>query len=244
MTEHFKNLRAQLIDIQNKHGAPGHNAISEITSDIFITNIENLASVSTIQDYGISVLICLVDVPIPKKYMKAKFIILKLEHVDDEREQILPTLYRLYDEIYSHLSAGRKIVVCCRTGTSLSPAIVASYLLRRQYLLRISQCYNIQKSKTRKKSILELASTGSELPMIFKFILQSRKCMKINPGFIMALIVYETKIKQSIHDNISILSATRNEIAPVPKQVKTVAPTPAPRYDTLADVRRFDISSL
>ncbi len=245
MTDFFKIRHKQLTDIQNKYGAPGHNAISEITSNIFITNIENLLNVKVIQDYGITVIICLVDVPIPKKYIKLGFNTLSLSHVDDERELILNTLYSMYDEIYKYICLQKKILICCRTGTSLSPTIVISYLIRRNYLMRLDQCRNITKYKNRQAAIKALAKLDySDLPDIFKFVLQSRKCMKINSGFISALIVYETKIKQSISNNISVISELKNsqklpDIKKIDKPNKVII-----KYDTLADVRRFNISEI
>lgn len=116
-------------ELSQKMG-PGLGQLSEITPNIMICNAKQAARISELADNKIGAVYA---INIPKTATSDRdYTMYKIIGIHTKA----PNFGVSYELIHKWILDGRRVLVCCQTGTLESVAIVAHYLLRRYYLLR------------------------------------------------------------------------------------------------------------
>lgn len=177
---------------------PGVFRISEITTHILISNMENACQIDLLKDYGIDVVLYFglkkKDPQIIHRYQKKKIKHIHmpfpdvLETPDKKPQNLIPYLDSYYDIIHKHVSNEVKLLIHCESGTSLSVAVIMYYFLRRYYVT------NFKNNKDRTKDLIDLRV--SFLPGIVKFMKELRPCIDPHPEYIYQILLFENHIKK------------------------------------------------
>jgi len=116
-------------ELSQKMG-PGLGQLSEITPNIMICNAKQAARISELADSKVGAIYA---INIPKTAISDRdYTMYKIVGIHTKA----PNFSDSYNLIHKWILDGRRVLVCCQTGTLESVAIVAHYLLRRYYLLR------------------------------------------------------------------------------------------------------------
>ncbi len=179
---------------------PGVNKYSEITANIFITNKQSGTDIPTLKSNNFSMVIAInVDFPgvsgntenignIEKQFKKHK-ITLKNVSVASDLSVMLP--FKLYEQIQNHINSGKRLLVFCNDGCSISPIFVMYFYFMRYY----------DSNYTKNISVTEnlLLSRTFVMPTIAKKIKMGRICASPNRNLLMELIRVEGARKRDLN---------------------------------------------
>lgn len=179
---------------------PGVNKYSEITTNIFITNKQSGMDIPTLKSNNFSMVIAVnVDFPgvssisgdignIEKQFKKSK-ITLKNVSVGSDLSVMLP--FKLYEQIQNHINSGKRLLVFCNDGCSISPIFVMYFYFMRYY----------DSNYTKNISVTEnlLLSRTFVMPTIAKKIKMGRICASPNRNLLMELIRVEGARKRALN---------------------------------------------
>lgn len=182
---------------------PGVNKYSEITANIFITNKQSGMDIPTLKSNNFSMVIAVnVDFPgvsgvsgipentknIEKQFKKHK-ITLKNVSVGSDLSVMLP--FKLYEQIQNHINSGKRLLVFCNDGCSISPIFVMYFYFMRYY----------DSNYTKNISVTEnlLLSRTFVMPTIAKKIKMGRICASPNRSLLMELIRVEGARKRALN---------------------------------------------
>jgi len=179
---------------------PGVNKYSEITSNVFITNKQSGLDIPTLKHNNFSMVIA-VDVDFPgtsgasentknteKQFRKHK-ITLKSVSVSGDLSAMLP--FKLYEQVQNHINSGKRLLVFCNDGCSISPIFVMYFYFMRYY----------DSNYTKNIAVTEnlLLSRTFVMPTIAKKIKMGRICASPNRNLLMELIRVEGARKNALN---------------------------------------------
>jgi|GEM_PF-4556585 len=177
---------------------PGLNKISELTTHILVSNIENASQPSQLKEYGIEAILYIGLIKkspeLLNSYRKKKIEHHHISFPDIEEtndkvpKNLIPFLDQSYQIIHNYVSNERKILVHCLSGLSLSVSVILYYLLNRYYLTN----FKIHKNKTKELIDYEI----SFLPKLVRFLKEMRPCISPHPSYIHQLLLRENQMKK------------------------------------------------
>lgn len=181
---------------------PGLNKISEITNNIYVSNVDNMQEMSLLKEYGISSILYIGKLSLNKKILqnytkrKIQYKYMGLSNISTNKFDIRSYLDESYEYIHKFVNDNKKILLVCDNGISMSIILLLYYLLKRYYTTNM----NINKQKT-----LDLIYTDVYfLTDILKFIKESRPCAEPDIDHIYQLLLVEYVFKNICYNKILV----------------------------------------
>ena len=191
----YENKRIQSYLYRNE--GPGMGYFSEITPNIFVSNVEHSLDVTTLKNYNITKIINLSGVKKSDKvkfnYKKKKIDEWTIVVGDSDSDPIDEFFYKSYTYIINNIQKNRKILIHGQDGISRPIAIVAYYLLRRFYVINYKNMDINEELMSHKHYYLI---------DIIKFIKMARACANPNSGFVYKLVLAELELKKEFEPKI------------------------------------------
>lgn len=190
---------------------PGLNKISELTTHILVSNMENACSIDRLKDFGVDAILY-IGLRKKEEVLLKKYSRKKIEHYhiefpdvnetsDSKCMNLVPHLDYTYQIIHKYVIDEKKILVHCSAGLSLSIAVLLYYFLVRYYITN----FKINKDRTK-----DLISTKIYfLPGVVKFIKELRPCIDPHIDYLYQLFMFEYKIKKYFQ-NILVQESRQN----------------------------------
>lgn len=176
---------------------PGINKISEVTSHLYLANIETALNRDELRSYGIRVILHLgtaISQAVFNELQQRKVTYINLPIKDSKNRgqdpDLVPYFENCYHILQKNIKAGNKTVIACESGVSISAAILIYFFQKRYYITN----YGISKDKTK-----DLISPDySVVPEIIRFMKESRPCIEPKPNLIFQILIIEFEVKHAL----------------------------------------------
>jgi hypothetical protein len=207
MSANFKSI----IKYLKENPGPGFNKITEITTNILMSDFDNSCDIEILKSYGIRTILDVSNIERDPELIK-QFDKKRINYVAINTptnfdvlsiEKFANYINTGYDIIHASVTKNNKILVHCIDGVNISAVFVIYYLLKRYYLCN----FLINIDSTRK-----IADPDHYFLLdIIKFIKDRRLCIEPDASLIMQLTRIESAIKD-YHRSILQIAADENKI--------------------------------
>jgi protein-tyrosine phosphatase len=190
-----------------RNDGPGMTAMNRILPHIFISNLTIACDTRSLKQYKIKTILYAdtnkKTTEILKTY-KALGINHQLVFINENMkyEDIVQVLSKCYRIILQSVADKKNILIHCNTGISISPGIVAYYMMKRCYLLHFDSVNKIKEVAKKRIEIKKIVYPyGGKIFEIIKLIKSQRICVILSNYFLHILLLAEQTFKQNYFDN-------------------------------------------
>ncbi len=172
---------------------PGMDKISEITTNIYITNMRGAEDIPKLREMAIKLVVFVVDrlgMINFKNYNKRKIETIEIRFSDNnDIYGVLP--FEIYEKIQNYTNNSARVLFVCDDGCNKSPAVLSLFYLSRYY--DSNYITNIEVTRNL------LTTENFIIPAIFKKIKSGRNCAVVNPKIIQHIIMIESNRKKMLY---------------------------------------------
>jgi predicted protein tyrosine phosphatase len=192
----IKHFHGKIMGFMIRNQAPGMDKLSEITKHIYISNWKNSCDLQLLRENGIKGVLCVTNQKKPeaimKGYEKRNITHMQLPFATpaegEKPDNIIVHAQKMTAYILGLVSNEDRVLVHCQDGVSISPAVVAIYMLTRYYTVSFMNDMEVTKKLVNPEEMF--------MPVIIKMLKEYRPCIVIHPAFTWQILVGEMLLKR------------------------------------------------
>lgn len=187
---------------------PGINKISEITTHLYLANVATATNPELLKEYGIRNIFH-IGTPVNQD-TKADLDRRKLSYVNlPTQANMVPHFENCYYLLQQNIKDGKKTIVCCESGISVSAVVLIYFFQKRYYITN----YGRNRDKT-----LELISPDySIVPAVVRFMKETRSCIDPEAEYIKQILRVEFQVKATLE--AQLIAEARNFFKQYPERM-------------------------